>query len=80
MNDLDTPETVRGLANTVKVLAVYNRHLTRNFLALVSALEKIHPGTEKAYISAAEMPLSMPEVDRLIDNIDALLRQLEIGR
>jgi hypothetical protein len=61
----------------VKTLAVHNRHLNRNGVALLAALEKVQPGIRDAYIAAVEMPLSMPEVDRLIDNIDALLGQLE---
>jgi hypothetical protein len=77
MSNLDTREAVRGLANMVKVLAISNRHLNRNGLALVTALEKIHPGVEKAYLEATETPPAMPGVDRLIDNIEALLRQLE---
>jgi hypothetical protein len=76
MNDLDTREAVRGLANMVKTLAVYNQWSNRNGLALVSALEKTHPGFEDAYMEALGTPVLMPEVDQLLDNIDALLRQL----
>jgi hypothetical protein len=73
----DTREAVRGLANMVKTLAVYNQWTNRNGLALVSALEKIHPGFEDAYREAAGKTVLMPEVDRLLNNIDALRRQLE---
>jgi hypothetical protein len=77
MNDLDTREAVRALANMVRTLAVFNQHLNRNGVALLAALEKVHPGVRDAYIAEAETPLSMPEADRLLNNIDALLRQLE---
>lgn len=77
MNDLDTREAVRGLANMVKTLAVWTRRVNENGVALMSALEKLHPGTKAAYLEAVARPLSIPEVDRLIDNIDALLQQLE---
>lgn len=77
MSELDIREAVRGLANMVKTLVVYNQWTNRNGLAVVSAMEKLHPGFESAYTEAAGKTVLMPEVDRLLDNIDALLQQLE---
>lgn len=77
MSEIETKEALRALTNSVKTLAEYTLGLHRHFVLLYEDLKKSDPELQKRLEAMSEMSASFPTIRRLIDNIDALLQQLE---
>lgn len=75
MTQIETKETLRVLAETLRALTAHVDGFHRASVALYDALKREHPELETTYLENLRTPLRVDNTDRLLRRLDGLLRE-----